>query len=512
MHKPTSLKFHNYAGSKFLPGNDSDQANYIRQYLTDLGVKSYIEEAGFFDRDYLAEFSEFYSYSSIGHANVCKRYHFFSTIVDRNLFKKALSGDENDSHVNLKKNYRGFLILRPISTAPFGKTVFSWYPDTQNKNPRVAEPSRQYNVNLLGIDFSVFGLAWQQQDQGVAACATVALWSMLQSSAFDDNHAIPVTTEITKAAHSKDSYGSRVFPASNGLSKPQMCEAIKQLNLSPSILDGEKLDPASGLNFFSMERFSHGCAAFIRSGYPVLIGGQFINSAGEFIGGHAVCAVGLRENPPSLPAKNTVVQHGQIHHLYVHDDNLGPSVRFSLYQDAKNKTVLMKPDKPSKSTGKDLFDEYHYFAPQFIVAAVHNELRTDPDKLYINGQILAKQISHVLKSVEFDYGVTFSARFVKTSSYFSKDLAIGKSGVDKRLAQVRLQLKEKCRPMPDHIGLIRIGCGPFNLADILYDTSDSSLLPLANIASSNLGRTLIDQTSKIFVTPKFDVGVNIDFF
>jgi len=45
------------------------QITYIHQYLHDLGVKTIIEEPNYFDRDYLAEFSMFYSLSANGYQN-----------------------------------------------------------------------------------------------------------------------------------------------------------------------------------------------------------------------------------------------------------------------------------------------------------------------------------------------------------------------------------------------------------------------------------------------------------
>ena len=64
-----------------------------------------------------------------------------------------------------------------------GRTVLKWFPDkSAETTPRVLSSSRKYFVHIAGVELHVEGLAWQQQDTGVAACATISLWSMLHSS------------------------------------------------------------------------------------------------------------------------------------------------------------------------------------------------------------------------------------------------------------------------------------------------------------------------------------------
>ncbi len=143
-----------------------------------------------------------------------------------------------------------------------------WYPDDERykSTPRVVEPAREYRVHLAGILLTVKGLAWQQQDTGVGACATIGLWTMLHSSAFDDHHAIPTTADITREAHNRASLGTRMFP-STGLTLHQICEAVKEQNLAPVISEGD-IQNAGNVIGFSKERFAASCASFIKlAGY-----------------------------------------------------------------------------------------------------------------------------------------------------------------------------------------------------------------------------------------------------
>lgn len=172
------------------------QVEYLRCYLSDLGAESVIEEPHYFDRDYLAEFAAFYSTSSKGYLNVCRRLHLFGLPLPelRRQFSAALGGDAGAREL-LNQSYLGFMVLRPLPVTPFGRTVLKLYPDRQPTLPRATQPARTYRANLLGLSLEVRGLAWQQQDRGVGACATVALWTMFHSSALDEHHAVPTTVE-----------------------------------------------------------------------------------------------------------------------------------------------------------------------------------------------------------------------------------------------------------------------------------------------------------------------------
>jgi hypothetical protein len=245
------------------------QVRYVRRYLMGLNASSILIEPHYFDRDYLAEHSAFYSLSTRGYPNHCLRLHFFAgTPLTRTRIEAAAGGDVA-VRSELANDYLGFIVVRPIVSAPFGRTVLKWWPDGSPSTPRVTRPSRRYSTHILGMELRVDGLAWQQQDQGVGGCATIALWSMLHSSGFDEHHAIPTTVSITQRAHRTASLGSRVFP-SPGLTLFQISEAIKESGLEPLPIEGDLNGPI-GKRPFSRDVFAVHVSALIRSGFPVLI-------------------------------------------------------------------------------------------------------------------------------------------------------------------------------------------------------------------------------------------------
>ena len=470
------------------------------------------------DGHYLAEFAAFYSTSSKGYPNLCRRLHFFSgKPVTRQQIQNAASGGQRTLN-RLQRDYLGFVVLRPIPAAPLGRTVMRWYPDSHaTTTPRVVTPSRVYEVHVSGVTLEVIGLAWQQQDSAVGACATIGLWTILHSSAFDDHHAIPTTADITQAAHKHASLGARIFP-STGLTVSQICEAIKEQNLSPVLFEGDVSHEDGKTLGFSQERFASSCAALLRSGYPVLLIGIL-----EGQGGHAICAVGFRTPKPRLMLPHTVntkkssveFEDSSVEHLYIHDDNLGPSVRFRIEQEqvevspekircvrqneasececcrvisAKTKEgVVLKPDPPPPRSSRPSPDcpatNYTGFRPIRLLVAVHNGLRTSPDTLHHAGLVHAKRINDVYSVMgsraSSNSSITFSTRFIKLAAYIGDTLSQTLSHQPKVLGRVRVYLCEQVPPMSLHIGVVRIGLrgnmpfGGMPLIDILYDTTDS---------------------------------------
>ncbi len=493
----------------------SSQASYLLYYFADLNAQSLLIEPTYFDRDYLAEFAAFYSTSAKGYSNCCKRVHYFSTPVTRAFFKRALGGSKQALQ-RLQEHYLGFVVLRPIPAAPLGRTVVRWYPEHAPHAPRVTYPSRDYKSHIAGLTLSVTGLAWQQQDTGVSACATISLWTMLHSSALDEHHAIPTTADITRYAHRTASLGKRIFP-STGLTLYQLCEAIKEAGLAPIVSQGDI--SLEGHAAFSRDRFSSVATSLIRSGYPILLAGVLDGS------GHAVCAVGFREaSPPTPQAGKVELQDGATSYLYIHDDNLGPNVRFEIKTvrdpDANVNYAQLKPSAPKPQYSKQISlpdnptKNYPAFIPTQILAAVHNDLRISPDDLYKSGltssQFFLAAFNQLMSS-QAPLGLTLSVQLLQRHRYIDEELSEKLAGNPKLLSKVRLAIYEQMPRLSFHIGLLRIGWGSTPVLDVLYDTTDS------NSHLSAFGHISYQQPSSLvanLLTEKgfLDLGIEVNAF
>lgn len=469
-----------------------NQLSYVFQYLTaaEVGVKSVIVEPTYFDRDYLSEFSAFYSLSAMGYPNYCRRAHFFSEEIDRAMFLEAAAGTKAVIE-RMQAAYQGFSVIRPIESAPLGRTVLAWYKDKFRKtNPRVVKPSRFYTCNLCGIKLRVFGLAWQQQDQGVSACATIGLWTMLHSSAFNERYSIPTTVGITQAAN-KNSLGLRTFP-SRHLYPQQVCEAIKEFGLAPYLVEGDD-HPVNGSVYaktFSKAKLCNTLASMVRSGFPCVIVGEVVRPVPEnktpTRGGHLNVCVGYRAKSTIDPSQ--MYADGDLEALYIHDDNIGPAVRFTIghydatnliKSDNPNFPICLIPDNP-KTGENDAARTYGFFVPGFILAAVESDLRTSAEALIQK----AIDIRYRIATVAFaDAGsrhttiptLRLGIQYSTVANYMGAMLRSRLRSQPKLLATVRLLLQETVRPMSLYVGVVRIGDENGALFDVLYDTTDSDV-------------------------------------
>lgn len=489
---------------------EEKQVRYLRCYLHDLKARSVVIEPNYFDRDYLAEFAAFYATSAAGYSNLCRRVHFFSSNVDRPLFARAVGGDEA-ALAKLHATYLGHVVLRPIPGAPFGRTVLRTYPDDAGEQagvPRIMEPARLYESHVAGLTLRVRGVAWQQQDSAVGSCATVALWSLLHSSAFDAHHAIPTTADITSIAHATVPDGRRVFPADNGLYWDQMLEVVKGHGLAPMIIEG---DVDQG---FSRRKFCTLVASFLRSGYPVLVYGPLEDDDGD---NHTVCLVGFRSPEVRTVKAGCLSADENIQYVYVHDDNLGPNARFQV-RDIDDAIQLI-PSSPDPRNGNwpttNPATQYHPITPLKIAVAVHQELRTDPVEL----QLAAKKWSEWLPGqlgLELDEigpetpsGMLVSSRFIRVDQYVEHEVKqVLRNRAASVLARVRLALWEGVPPMSLHVGLVRVSNGTEPMMDVLFDTSDSNrhIRPAASLFFHPQVRWLLRRWRRVQET---DLGIEI---
>jgi hypothetical protein len=445
---------------------------YLASYLSGLRATSIVEEPVYFDRDYLAECAAFYCMSARSYSNRCRRLHYFSTEVTPETLT-ALAAAEDDTVKRLHDAYLGFSVIRPI-TAQLGRTVLAWHPDSQ-QTPRNTTPSRKYTTHLLGQEFAVQGIAWQQQDSAVGACATIALWSTLHTSAFDASHAVPTTADITRFAHRTASLGSRVFP-SDGLHLYHILEAIKEAGLAPAAITPDRKSPAG--NRISREKFGANCAAMIRSGYPVVLAGKVImNGRPE---PHAICAVGFRETlAPAVPPGGPIQFHDTgVEYVYIHDDNIGPNVRFQVAEDHHG--VLLTPSSPSGASATPA--NYGPFVPECMAAAMHEGIRTTANDLLTRGLSVGKKIHDFLNKaagavpgVAALLGLSISARFCTVASYLGHELGIALGHNPGLLGRVRQELVEGVEPLCLHLGVVRFGTAQARVLDLIYDTTDSQL-------------------------------------
>jgi hypothetical protein len=306
----------------YLRGWPPIQVVYLGDYLAAIGCKSIIRESHYVDRDYIEDFALFYARSLKSYKNYCERLHFFSEPIDDERWKELVHTTESAARKRakewLQERYLGFSVNRPLPGSPVGRTVVTTFPQTTPDGKRRSFGCvRDYRVHLGGYELKVRGLAFQQQDQGVSACATTALWSAMHSTAYLEGITIATPASITEAASRYLLSAGRALP-SDGLDVFQLCEATRAVGLAPQLIDGIWMRDKLQLH------------TYIRSGFaPVLALESLKNGSG-----HAVCAVGLKVG--AIPPQENQSLHFReafraIEAIYLHDDRIGPYATADLY-------------------------------------------------------------------------------------------------------------------------------------------------------------------------------------
>lgn len=278
-------------------------------------------ESPYVDRHYLQEFVGYYATRLTPPPHHTTRIHFFSTAYTQAEWKDLLvrALDEPAAvEAELESVYVGYVVVRPIATCPIGRTLLRPYEDHPSRS---YEPARtRHGVHLAGLTLHVAALPFQQQDEGLGACATTALWTLLARVLRADGGRAVTPLDVAAAAHGGQPHGG-VLAASEGLDLDAMLRAIRGFGYVTRYF--RVGDDAA--------MFALLVKIYLRSGVPVILR--------YFVGGvlHAVAAVGYRESDDEEAAEDLPIALGDesigvrgLTRLYVHDDRLGPYARVVL--------------------------------------------------------------------------------------------------------------------------------------------------------------------------------------
>ena len=348
---------------------------YIHDYfdqMEGITLKTVIFEFDYIDKDYLEDYSHYYSRCFRKYSKTCIRLHFFSESFSDDDFKKHII---NEGRFDLQSGYLGFAVLRPLPFTLFGKMCLKIYPTTIEKT-REYPIAREYVVHLFGIELKVKSIAFQEQDNTISACATSALWTAFQATGIIFHHPMPSPYKITKdATEYVTDYANQTFP-NQGLLPNQMAHAVKKQELEPLML-----------SYMNTSYFKSQIYAYLRCGIPIILGLDLKEKTGEkdgeseykLFGKHAVTITGYRlssENEDSVhfaltsPPKKTkgnnegksnadanlhsaernefeklisnnkklYLKASNISQIFVHDDQIGPFAKMEFNESSEIKT------------------------------------------------------------------------------------------------------------------------------------------------------------------------------
>jgi hypothetical protein len=326
---------------------------FFLNYLGDKGLnaKTVLIEDAYISKDFIQDYASYYAFCFQNYPKFCKRVHFFDSRFSESDFKKQITQPESDN-IEFWSHYLGFIVVKPIPVTVIGYTVLKTYSQNGCFNSRNFWGTREYKIHLYGTELKLNSLAFQEQDSVLAACATTAIWSMLNKASIDFHTILKSPSQITKDADIVSPDGSRLFP-NKGLNLFQICQAILNSGLvsevkQPDCLayDNEGNTKGRVISNLYLKKIINAYSAI---GIPIILVISVPN--GGTHGLHAITISGFKQRAPKSvpPSVDISWLAANIEKIYAHDDQWGPFARIDFIRDYELETpwTVFDPDKNS---------------------------------------------------------------------------------------------------------------------------------------------------------------------
>jgi hypothetical protein len=432
----------------------SVHAEFFKSYFEELGARTILVEEEYTDRDYLEDYAAYYSRCFHSFPRTCRRLHFLATELAKVEYDRILSGDDT-LRGRVQQNYLGFVVVRPIPGYAIGRTCLRTYSEHGPDGVRAFPATREYEVNLQGVQLSLRSLAFQQQDRVVAACATAALWSAFHGTGVVFQHRIPSPVDITRNATAHIGDETRAIPSS-GLNPAQMADAIRACGLEPVMIRTHDVTVLKGA-----------ARAYLLGRIPVLmIGGIYVESEPEKEKAvHAVTISGFCSKEEAPKAGHIRLESDRISKFYVHDDGVGPFARMVFEPLDRNghPTLTTSVAPSSDAIGS------HFFRPEGLLLPVYHKLRVAYPTVLAIATRFEKLLGWLRENGATLPEFTWDIRLTTVNDYKRDCLE------NAALGDGRRHILEAT--MPRFIWLIR-GTEPGGALDILLDATGLEQMPL----------------------------------
>lgn len=444
------------------------QLRYIQEYVQRLKCHSFVVESGYIDRDYIEDHSIFYSRNREPLPNCCTRIHFFRELTAKNLqshLDELAEGAAKNKEAGPSMfrefsdlYYLGFMVVKPLHGCPVGRTVLRTFPHrADDGSVREFRGSLRYEVHILGVCLSVLGLAFQQQDEGVSACATTAIWSSLQKLKSTEEVSAVTPAQITTLASRFSMPFGRSMP-SEGLSLDQMCQSIHALAISPDLLRTPTYEVARGIIY----------AASLSHTTPILI------IAHNKKGRHAVTVAGVKRAPEHTTTTRLGLylddRAGDLLGLYIHDDRIGPYVKAGLHPlSPQLKKVWAKyPDISQEAAQLTIFvnGKKEEWLVTHVLTPIHAKVRLSFNQIRLIAYDAARMLNAaiILKGM-IPKRIGFGVRILRAHIYIQKMLS------DSNASPTRRKSFFESISLSRYVGLIRLQTPTIGPFDFLVDTT-----------------------------------------
>ncbi len=332
---------------------------YLDRYLRDIVATTLVVEDDYIDGDFLDDFASYYVKCFSHYESRCKRLHFFAESFTEDELRDLIRGTLNaDRHKIIAASYRGFVVARPLPQAILGRTVLATYSEDKPGGKRIYPCVFPCTANLFGEPLSIQSLPYQEQDNVLAKCATVALWSSFKKAAHLFGTHAPRPTSIAASAN-RAVVRRRPFP-SRGLIVEQMCSAILGVGLEPEVIRYQKDVPLISLLY-----------GYLKAGLPAILGITV-----EDRGDHAIALAGFSLRNSSIHEREATKSDKlipmiglRIDEFYAHDDQIGPFAHIKIERGDEEHPIVFK------GSWKNNKGEPATLLPTVVIVPVYNKIR-----------------------------------------------------------------------------------------------------------------------------------------
>jgi hypothetical protein len=267
-------------------GLSSDVKYHFDNLLDSLYV---FAESNYIDRVYRDSYYHYYSSKKNSYNRFCIRLSLFDGFISVN--------DFSDNIAELKKKYRGFIILRPTEPSIIGRSVIS--PKCL-KDRNFISCFTAFNSTINGVKFTVEGFPHSSQDAETISCAETTLWAIMEYFGHRNAEYSPILpSKIIASLHTTTF--ERQLPT-EGLDVNRMSLVLREAGFGSKIYSRENYKR----DFYQL------ISTYISSGIPVLC--AIDNHRTEGTIGHAILCIGHRSR--------TNVQIEQIPSLFIDNDDI----------------------------------------------------------------------------------------------------------------------------------------------------------------------------------------------
>jgi len=339
---------------------------YLSIYLREIKTNTIIIEHSYLDRDLVSDSWAFLADDiHYGKRHNCVRLHFFNKSYSKIPTEDELSEIEWDqlhrylSPGGKNNKYLGFAVVLFSGDNVFLRACLKTYPvgekvpcveqlNTDTESRRIPA-LRKYKANLVGHELTVNSLGFREQDRVTSACATCAIWFVLQKSSKEHNHSVPSPGEITARALDLRHPRDLLQEAERGLSAkamqsffrsiPELKTAVQINTPNPSLSKKERDKHRKYFTNMALQFM----LPILELGLPVIAILKKRKKERTRDPLHAIAVVGYnykRESNPSWEEHWTNISKtdkpsnksraDKITSLIAHDDNIGPFVQYNI--------------------------------------------------------------------------------------------------------------------------------------------------------------------------------------